>query len=301
MLDFANAMLLLASAAVSCSGSPCEGLDCSDGMSSVSLLQTQIDTYKTDFRCAPIEKIWDEDGRYQLEGICGNMDYKPVLRDVTKYYPGSSAEKELERPLIEIRKEHGTEDLFNHFGLLNDWINPSSAFPPNSTYESLKQSLMTSSGTHFPTPVEMTFKWDGNEIQTQQDHVCQAGDDPYCFANGWMKNQNLELLPPTFNDPEAYTRFAQDQCRQMNEKYHFDQDNITMLSHLRETNSMYEMSDNACSLMPTKGALPTNRDFQKHAFVKCLMNDAKTEIAYCYFRGCTLEGNRIGHGDECDY
>jgi len=305
MLALAGAMSLLASAVVSCTGNSCQGLSCLDDMPNVNLLQVQADFQrknKTSFRCAPVEKIWDESGRYEKEGICGEMRYDTIkTRDTTKYHPGSPFEKELDRPLAEIRQERGTEDLFNYFGRLNDWINPMSAVYLDKISYSSSKMIMTSQGSKYPSPVDMTFKWDGNEIHTRQDHVCQAADDPYCFANGWLKNQNQALNPATFNDPAAYLRFSQDQCQHMKEQYHFDLDNITMMSHLQETNAMYEMSDNACNLMPTKGPLPTNRDFAKHAYVKCLMNNALLEIAYCYFRGCTLEGNRIGHGDECNY
>jgi len=308
MFRLASAVCVLAASRASfIDNSWCEGSDCNDNISNVNLLQVQADfeqakrSTKDDFRCAPIAKIWDEDERYQQEGVCGDMHYKPIPRDLLKYYPGSPLEKDLERPLLEIRQEHGTEDLFYHFSLLNDWINPGSAYDPDNNYESLKSGMITSQGSKYKSPVDMTFKWDGNEIHTRQDQMCQTGDDPYCFANGWMKNQNPALNPATLDNYTEFLSFAQDQCHQMNEQYHFDQDNITMLSHTRETNAMYVMSDNACNLMPTNGQLPTNRDFKKHSYVKCLMNNALSEIAYCYFRGCALEGNRIGHGDECDY
>jgi len=308
MLALAGAVFFLASAVVSCMSNSCQGLGCLDDMPSVNLLQVQSayerkdKANSTDFHCAPIYKVWDEDERYQKSGVCGWMNIPELFRDKTKYHKGSQFEKELERPLTEIRKEHGAEDLFLYFGYLNDWINPGSAFDVNKlSYEDLKKTAILSQGSKYPAPVDMTFKWDGNEIHTRQDHVCQTGDDPYCFANGWMKNQNPALNPATFNDPAAYLHFAKDQCQQMNERYNFDADNITMLMHTQEDNAMYDMIDNACNLMPTKGPLPTNRDFQKHSYVKCLMNNALTEIAYCYFRGCVLEGNRIGHGDECNY
>jgi len=266
---------------------------------SLHLLQAGVKHGDEKWRCAPIAKNFD--GIYQVEGVCGELRYN-TSHDTRQWYPGSPSEALVDIPVLQLKKEAGGQDLFGVFGEFNDWINSGSWFDPSySNYTRLKENFITSQGTEYPDPVEMTFKWDGHEIHTRQDQICQTGDDPYCFANGWLKNQNPDLNPATLNDFDAYDNFTKEQCREMNEKYDFDSENMTMRSHIMETNSMYELSDNACDLMDTKGPLPTDRDFAKHAYFKCLMNDAHVEVAYCYFRGCVLENNRIGHGNECDY
>jgi hypothetical protein len=224
----------------------------------------------------------------------------PTQYDHQKYYPGSPAEKDLLRPVREVRAEQSGADLFPYFGQLNDWINPGSFWSPNFTYEMLKPGLLAGGGPRDPDPVKMTFKWDGHEIHTAMD-TCQAGDDAYCYANGWMKNQDPRLEPKLFNNYSAYLAYAKDVCREHNEKYDFDKDGITVASHMRETNDMYVLTDNACNLMTPTGRLPTDRDYQKHSYFKCLMNDALSEIGYCYFRGCVMENDRIVHGEECGY
>eukprot|EP00440_Ansanella_granifera_P057283 gb/GFBE01062093.1/.p1 GENE.gb/GFBE01062093.1/~~gb/GFBE01062093.1/.p1 ORF type:complete len:316 (+),score=70.83 gb/GFBE01062093.1/:1-948(+) len=308
----------LLAAAVLASPGAAHGIDYEAGeeLSGVQLLQTAVmperkREAKRAFRCAPVEKVWDETGRYEKEGYCGPSAI-PTVYDKKKWHPGSPAEADLFRPLSEVRMDHMADDLFDHFGFLNDWINPffsasdlvvvgPDGVNKSVGYEAIKKKYLFSQGDKFPNPVEMTFKWDGHEIHTLQDHSCMNSDDPYCYANGWLKNQNDELNASVFDDHDKFNIYAEKQCKMMHDRYDFGRENITMLTHLQETNPLYVMADNSCDKSEMKGPLPKDRDYAKHAYVKCLMNLAMTEIPYCYFRGCVLEGNRIGHADECDY
>uniref|UniRef100_A0A7S0AK62 Uncharacterized protein n=1 Tax=Pyrodinium bahamense TaxID=73915 RepID=A0A7S0AK62_9DINO len=145
---------------------------------------------------------------------------------------------------------------------------------------------------------EMALHYDGGNITwTHARSFIDIVDDPYCYSLGWLKGQNLDGA--LMSNRTAWEEVARRECEMIQEEYRFDDEEVTVGRHIFTTPVYFKQTWNSL-----KGAGPpiTKRLHKEHVYTKCQLGDgAPAEMAYCYYKGCVLPGNRIGHSTECGY
>mmetsp|Transcript_9097 Transcript_9097/g.15600 ORF Transcript_9097/g.15600 Transcript_9097/m.15600 type:complete len:305 (+) Transcript_9097:94-1008(+) len=169
-----------------------------------------------------------------------------------------------------------------------------------------------------------TWSVEGSVITSRHlDAGSYLPDDAYCWTFGWLKGQGLDGT--LMSDKSAWEAVAERECQKIGDALstYLPEDNHTVYRHVmwnrvwpaalncnivdgpRPEAWMREDVDcNAvdCSMMyvDASDCKPvTKNQLREHVYRKCLFGFAATEVAYCYSRGCLLNGNEIGHGSEC--
>jgi len=129
--------------------------------------------------------------------------------------------------------------------------------------------------------------YEGVTLWSHVDCMHQTGDDKYCHALGWLRNQRLDFS--LMSNKTAWEELAEQECRRMNETYHFTHEETTVGKHIDDQGVIW--SDPQL----------TARNLNLHAFHKCALGHAADEMAYCMTLSCLLPpGNVVGHGPWCE-
>jgi len=126
-------------------------------------------------------------------------------------------------------------------------------------------------------------------------------DDPYCYSLGWLKGQQLNGF--LMANVSAWNALAKIECQKIQDEFQFVDAEVTVGRHVMSTPVYFERS--WCAVTGRCPAV-TRRIFAEHVYTKCQLGAeygdyAAQEMAYCYYKGCVLPGNRVGHNQECHY
>mmetsp|Transcript_28280 Transcript_28280/g.51847 ORF Transcript_28280/g.51847 Transcript_28280/m.51847 type:complete len:317 (+) Transcript_28280:94-1044(+) len=170
-----------------------------------------------------------------------------------------------------------------------------------------------------------TWSVEGSVITSRHlDAGSYLPDDAYCWTFGWLKGQGIDGT--LMSDKSAWDAVAEQECQKIGDALstYLPEDNHTVYRHVMwnrvwpsaldcnivdgpdppSTIFREDVDCNAvdCSMMyvDASDCKPvTKNQLREHVYRKCLFGFAATEVAYCYSRGCLLNGNEIGHGSEC--
>jgi len=163
--------------------------------------------------------------------------------------------------------------------------------------------------------LQVTMNVEGVNFTTHLDANSYLADDPYCFALGWLKGQGVD--GSLMANATAWRALADRECAKIQAEEQFPDELHTVAHHVafnrvwpnlcecnvvdglppRGLPSMYHVYPGGIGKQPCRAV--RRRDFREHVYRKCLLGFAATEVAYCYTRGCVLEGNTISHGSDC--
>mmetsp|Transcript_55532 Transcript_55532/g.153732 ORF Transcript_55532/g.153732 Transcript_55532/m.153732 type:complete len:309 (-) Transcript_55532:76-1002(-) len=216
---------------------------------------------------------------------------------------GTSTFQELQMSIPLWRKQHpNVSDPFCHFKNHAMWFTNSYRASNYSAGRGTPSSLgevdyLCDSKGRVDGP-EVSLSYDAGIITWNHVRNCiDVIDDPYCFSLGWLKGQSLD--GSLLTNASAWNELARQECAKIREEYAFNDEEVTVGRHVFTVPVYFRRTWN--SLKGT-GTPITKRLHKEHVYAKCLLGDgAPTEMSYCYFKGCVLPGNRIGHYSECNY
>lgn len=120
-------------------------------------------------------------------------------------------------------------------------------------------------------------------LHSHLDCMHMRGDDVYCHALGWLKNQGVDGT--LMSNATAWREQAARSCEGFQQKYGFTDAEITVGKHIDDQKWIWG---------------GPARNLVLHAYHKCLLGHAPEEMAYCMSLGCLLPGNVVGHGRWCE-
>jgi hypothetical protein len=139
--------------------------------------------------------------------------------------------------------------------------------------------------------------YEGKNVSTHAECLDFTIDDMYFYSLGWMQNM-LDGSALRAGNWTAWMELAERECQKLMDEFHFTEEEITV-EHLVLRNGP-DMCDPSMAAWNGGSPVP-RREYAKHAYDKCAMDQGAWEMAYAYNRACLLPGNRIGHGKECPY
>lgn len=199
------------------------------------------------------------------------------------------------RPVPEVLKEHPEKLGYCHFGYVNDNLAVCAANMMSRHYDfdakdyfgfhinnELPRHDVNYDGGHFTT----TMNWENNKES--------IFDDLYCHANGWLMNQGLPVQE--IKHTTVWEGLAELECEKI-QKQDFHEQELTIASmkylQVRETSALAWHEAGATVPMPTK------RDMQRHAAVKCALGGVACDMAACSKLGCLQPDGFIARGEMC--
>jgi len=226
-----------------------------------------------------------------------SMDLEP-----TTSHCGNSNLAELSMPITEWRRKHQDIDAFCHFENHALWFQGAGAVTDYNQYGRACRSCYTESSCICEYLGEgngpsRSITYDAGTITWNHiDHCVDLIDDPYCYSLGWMKNQRLDGR--LMSNYSAWKALGVAECEAIQEEFDFQPEEVTVGRHVALTPFYFKGA--YCALYGNCAPI-TQRLHKMHVYTKCLLGDAAPEMAYCYYKGCVLPDNRIGHGSECGY
>lgn len=203
---------------------------------------------------------------------------------------------DFKRPIAEVKDEHPDIDPCCYFGFHGDWLR----YPPKTKKAHVFSNSDPLSDRIDPPWGKAVFS-DGTEVTMHVDSVSGSvdNDDLYCYSLGWLRNQGLN--ESLISDWDAWVDVTRQECKKLNEKYAFKDDELTMWNHCNGWGRTMWRCGCSAGLRDSDCSRVTKREFALHAYHKCIMGDhaAGGEIAYCNSRACLLENNKIGHHKDC--
>lgn len=205
---------------------------------------------------------------------------------------GLNHSEDLYRPIPQVLAEHPGVDGYCYWELHAPWMSylgKTEDYVASSSTAVLTMRANPALCPNFPgagkgplTPISYA----GVELWSHLDCLHQGGDDVYCHALGWLRNQRLDAS--LMANATAWEELAAQECNRMNKTYQFADSEVTMGKHLDDQRVIWSPPEN------------TARNYNLHAYHKCLLGHAADEMAYCMSLSCLLPpGNVIGHGPWC--
>jgi len=215
---------------------------------------------------------------------------------------GRSTFRDLSMNIPRWRAEHPSTDAFCYFSNQAPWLSGDGSVRDYREHGKIGRYLGSSSG---PTcnylgqsrGPERRITYDAGTITWNHlDHCVDLVDDPYCFSLGWLKNQHPQQH--LMSNYTAWTELGKAECAKIQEEYQFMDEEVTVGRHIFSTPLYFKGA--WCALYGGCPAIKV-RTHKEHVYTKCVLGNVAPEMAYCYYKGCLLPGNRIGHGRECGY
>eukprot|EP00416_Gambierdiscus_australes_P022770 CAMPEP_0171060226 /NCGR_PEP_ID=MMETSP0766_2-20121228/3698_1 /TAXON_ID=439317 /ORGANISM="Gambierdiscus australes, Strain CAWD 149" /LENGTH=293 /DNA_ID=CAMNT_0011515779 /DNA_START=63 /DNA_END=941 /DNA_ORIENTATION=- len=239
----------------------------------VSLLQTSVVHQGVPPSLAAALTLPLPSGHYETGGVTCGLDHS---EDLYRYIP-------------DVLAEHPGVDGFCYFEKHAPWF---SYVGPVEDYEQWGRNGVLGMRSNpvmcpnFPGvgkgPLTQ-MHYEGVDFWSHVDCIHQFGDDVYCHALGWLKNQRLDAS--LMANATAWRQLAEQECQHMNETYHFAREEVTVGKHLDDQGYIYS------------GPMCNARNLNLHAYHKCALGHAAEEMAYCMNVGCVLPpGNFVGRG-----
>mmetsp|Transcript_78933 Transcript_78933/g.183106 ORF Transcript_78933/g.183106 Transcript_78933/m.183106 type:complete len:302 (+) Transcript_78933:112-1017(+) len=147
---------------------------------------------------------------------------------------------------------------------------------------------------------ELEFAYDGGRFTWTHVRNCiDIVDDPYCYSLGWLKGQGSWDEKAMMN-VTGWREIAKQECDRLQAEFQFDDEEVTVGRHVFSTPLYFRRTWNS---LQGSGTPINKREHAEHVYTKCQLGGgaATGEMAYCFYKGCVLPGNRIGHFDECGY
>mmetsp|Transcript_76225 Transcript_76225/g.176866 ORF Transcript_76225/g.176866 Transcript_76225/m.176866 type:complete len:312 (+) Transcript_76225:50-985(+) len=220
---------------------------------------------------------------------------------------GQSTFRELQLTIPVWQQRHPGVDGFCHFSNHAWWFTGAGADSyreagrGSGLWHRWTQWFCDSTGELSKTGPEETLIYDAGRITLNHVRSCiDVVDDPYCYSLGWLKGQG-HWEESLMDNKTAWQKVAQQECARLKEQFQLDDEEVTVGRHIFTTPEYFRRT---WSLLRGTGALTLQRLHVEHVYTKCqlgLGGGAPMELAYCFYKGCVLPGNRIGHADECGY
>lgn len=200
-------------------------------------------------------------------------------------------------PVPTVMSRHRDTLGFCHFGYLNDNLGVCAANMLGGHYNFKAQDYfgyhvrndlpkrdVTYDGGHFKT----TMNWETNKES--------IFDDLYCHANGWLMNQRLPAAE--IEDAKVWEGLATLECEKIAAQG-FSPQELTIASmkflQTQQTRALAAQEGGASAPMPTR------RDMQRHAAVKCALGGVGCDMAACMKLGCLQQDGYIARGGMCNF
>ena len=257
------------------------------------------------------------------ESACGglvnglNGDPLTFFNNNCKYHIHGS---ECARPIPDVMAEHPGLDGYCYFSDVAWYIHydPPTDDLVKGVYEWLLEHRKDYKGLNNGPLV--TFHHNGKAIKSHIDAVNYVYDDLYSYSLKLLQGQGRTV--DQLKDPAAWKELTRAKCQEIQETYHFTNDELVLGDILDMNMPITAMSH--CSAgykLPPELHVPyvtekaeyhsitdckkiTDREYARHHYMKCLMgiDNAAADAAYCFGRGCLLDGGtRIGHFADCPF
>lgn len=120
-------------------------------------------------------------------------------------------------------------------------------------------------------------------LHSHLDCMHMSGDDVYCHAMGWLKNQRFD--DSLMSNATAWEALNEQECDRFQQTYNFSEEEITIGKHIDDQDWIWG---------------GPQRNLVLHGYHKCLLGHGAEEMAYCQSLSCLLPGNEVGHGGWCN-
>jgi len=202
---------------------------------------------------------------------------------------------DLYRPIPEVLAEHPGVDGYCYFEYHAPWM--AYTQPPSAVDDYLAKSqqavkfmrqnpIMCSNDPGMDKGPLSRISYEGDRgtvvLHSHLDCIHMRGDDVYCHAMGWLRNQRLDF--GQISNATAWRALAEEECRGFQRKYNFTKDEISLGKHIDDQDWIWG---------------GPARNLVLHAYHKCLLGHAAEEMAYCQSLSCLLPGGEVGHGGWC--
>jgi len=253
---------------------------------------------------------------YLIGDVAGDPD--TFYNNNRKYH---SRGAEFSRSIIDVMAEHPGEDGCCYFNASANFMAPIEAEEPDYVHLAgssiLRQRAPEYAGLN--TGPRVTFHIEGETPTSHIDSPDYAYDDLYGYSLGYLQGQGLDTSKIT--NATAWEALAAESCAKIQQKYNFTKDELILNDLLDANMPIYAMSYCSAGLeLDETMKVPyvtekseyhsaqdckqmTHREFARHHYLKCVLSNtnAAASMAYLHSRACLLEGNRIGHFQECPF
>merc|ERR1719203_329112 len=206
---------------------------------------------------------------------------------------GLHHKEDLYKPIPQVLREHPGVDGFCYFEAHAPWMayhNRTTDYVAggHAAVLGMRNPLMC---PFFPGEGKgplLTHGYVGVTLKSHTDCIHQMGDDIYCHALGWLRNQRLDAS--IMENATAWEELAEEECSRMMQTYNFTEEEATVGRHLDDQGYIWS------------GPRATARNLNLHAYHKCALGitHAADEMAYCMSLSCLLPpGDVVGHGPWC--
>mmetsp|Transcript_13339 Transcript_13339/g.23109 ORF Transcript_13339/g.23109 Transcript_13339/m.23109 type:complete len:323 (-) Transcript_13339:62-1030(-) len=305
---------ILVGAYCTCTGFAAEEYHGADGISDETiLLQIRQEEKIGGGRARASKKKEGENCGYLYGDL---MDSDTFGNNNAKYH---SRGPEFSRSIVDVMAEHPGEDGFCYFNASAIYIGYD-AEPDfvNYSYQSIL-FLRDVDYAGLNTGPLANYNFEGKKITSYIDARHYVYDDLYGYSLGFLQGQGLDTSKLT--NVTAWEALSAEQCAKIQEKYQFTPDELIFNDLLDMNMPLNAMSYCTAGLaMPEDFNVPyvtvkaeyhspqdckpaTHREYARHHYMKCVMGHRNSagDMAYLHARACLLEGNRIGHLEECPY
>jgi len=207
---------------------------------------------------------------------------------------GLNHSEDLYKPIPEVLREHPGVDGFCYFERHAPWMvyngrTTNYVVGGQSAVAGMRSNpVMCPNDPGQGKGPKVPLHYVGVNLESHVDCLHMLGDDIYCHALGWLRNQRLDAS--LMENATAWEALAEEECSRMMRTYKFTEEEVTVGKHLDDQDVIWY------------GPRATARNLNLHAYHKCALGTmhAADEMAYCMSLSCLLPpGNMIGHGPWC--
>jgi len=284
----------------------CHGVD--GVLDETSLLQTR---QHLTTMAAENKKLEPKCG-YLLNGATGDPD--TMFNNNVKYHSHAA---DFSRSIVDVMAEHPGEDGYCYFNMSAMYIQ----YPQLPDYvASAADSILGLRSEDYGglnSGQQVTFNFEGKKITTHADCSHYIFDDLYAYALGFLQGQGLDTSKIT--NAAEWEALSAEQCDKFQQEYNFTKDELILNDLLDSNLPILAMSYCSTGIPLPEGMMVpyvtekaeyhsaqdckviTRREFARHHYMKCVLGhkNAGAEMSYSHARACLLDGNRIGHFEEC--
>mmetsp|Transcript_130851 Transcript_130851/g.231270 ORF Transcript_130851/g.231270 Transcript_130851/m.231270 type:complete len:326 (-) Transcript_130851:65-1042(-) len=229
---------------------------------------------------------------------------------------------EFYRSIVDVMAEHPGEDGFCYFNASAMYIGYNPEPPDFVNHSALSILFLRSLDWEYAglnTGPLANYNFEGEKITSYIDARHYVYDDLYGYSLGFLQGQGLDTSKLT--NVTAWEALSAEQCAKIQEKYQFTPDELIFNDLLDMNMPLNAMSYCTAGLaMPEDFNVPyvtvkaeyhspqdckpiTSREYARHHYMKCVLGykNSGEDMAYLHARACLLEGNRIGHFEECPF
>mmetsp|Transcript_130344 Transcript_130344/g.239702 ORF Transcript_130344/g.239702 Transcript_130344/m.239702 type:complete len:351 (-) Transcript_130344:112-1164(-) len=227
---------------------------------------------------------------------------------------------EFYRSIVDVMAEHPGEDGFCYFNASAMYIGYNPEPPDFVNHSALSILFLRSLDWEYAglnTGPRVTFHIEGETPTSHIDSPDYAYDDLYGYSLGYLQGQGLDTSKIT--NAAEWEALSAEQCDKFQQEYNFTKDELILNDLLDSNLPILAMSYCSTGIpLPKYMMVPyvtekaeyhsaqdckviTRREFARHHYMKCVLGhkNAGAEMSYSHARACLLDGNRIGHFEEC--